>query len=266
MFDSGIGGLTVLHEIAELLPEESVIYIGDEAHFPYGEKTVEQIKQYSIQICEWLENQGIKIIVIACNTITAAAFDDICSYVKVPVIGVVDAGVQAIIDSSKNLKVGILATQATIDQQIYDRKLLQANSNVEVTSVAAPYLVRAVEDDVNMVRNNPSTRLLDEIKNYCEPFKVANCDTIALACTHFPPATSLIEKELGSNVRVVSPSKKTAEEVVKVLQDCDMFSQKKPQYKFYTTGNTTKNIEDFWDSNFTPVNCSVEFLLQSKEL
>lgn len=248
VFDSGIGGLTVLREIQSLLPNESAIYIGDEAHFPYGEKTSDQIVKYSLGICDKLVDLGVKMIVIACNTITAAAFDEIYQYVNVPVIGVIDAGIQAALDTTKNNNVGVLATQATIDSKIFENKLLGINPELNITSVAAPMLVEFVERDIDMVQNHPNDQLKDAIHNYCEDFKNANCDTVIMACTHFPPLEPLLQAELGTNTSLVSPSKKTAEEALKILNAQNLLSNTNAEYTLSTTGEDLSALKTFWNS------------------
>lgn len=248
MFDSGLGGLTVLREIKKICPNEDVIYIGDEAHFPYGEKSVEQIRQYSLEICKNLESQGVKLIVIACNTITAAALDYISENVSVPVIGVIEAGVDAVIENTKNKSVGVLATKATINSQIYQKKLLAKNSALNVISVAAPKLVEFVENEIEMVLNSPNENLMQAITEYCAPFKQNNCDTVIMACTHFPPLEPLLQIELGADVSLVSPSQKTAEEVAKYLAENNLQSQTPAEYKLISTGSDPNKIQNFFNS------------------
>lgn len=245
MFDSGIGGLTVLREIQRILPDESVIYIGDEAHFPYGEKSREQIVEYSLDICDKLIELGVKLIVIACNTITAAALDEISQHVNVPVVGVIDAGIQAALDATKNKSVGILATQATIDSQIFENKLSDSNSDLKITSVAAPKLVDFVQNDIDMVQNHPNDQLKAAIYEYCEPLKNANCDTVIMACTHFPPLEPLLQIELGAKTSLVSPSTKTAEEVAQILEELDLYSDTNAEYTLCTTGNDASALKAF---------------------
>lgn len=248
MFDSGLGGLTVLREIEKICPNEDVIYIGDEAHFPYGEKTVEQIRQYSLEICKNLESQGVKLIVIACNTITAAALDYISENVSVPVIGVIESGVDAVIENTKNNNVGVLATKATINSEIYQKKLLAKNSALNVVSVTAPKLVEFVENEIEMVLNSPSEDLKTAISEYCAPFKQNNCDTVIMACTHFPPLEPLLQIELGADVSLVSPSQKTAEEVAKYLAENNLQSQTPAEYKLISTGPDPNKIQNFFNS------------------
>lgn len=251
VFDSGIGGLTVLSEIQKVLPSENVIYIGDEAHFPYGEKSREQIIEYSLEICDKLVELGAKMIVIACNTITAAALDSILNNVDVPVVGVIDAGVDAALSISKNASIGVLATQSTIDSKIFEKKLKEKNASVDVTSVAAPKLVEFVEHNIEMVQNHPSEHLKTAISQYCKSFKEQNCDTVIMACTHFPPLEPLLQEELGSDVSLVSPSKNTAEEVLNILTENNLLNVGNSEYKFYTTGPDPDIFKQFWTSKGT---------------
>lgn len=245
VFDSGIGGMTVLGEIVKLLPNEKIIYVGDTLHFPYGEKTADQIREYSLQICDWLEVQGVKMIVIACNTITAAAYDHIVKHVDVPVVGVVESGVKAATEITKNNSVGILATQATVNLGIYNKYLLDYNLNINIVSVAAPKLVNYVEDDLDMVLNHPSQQLFYDVRKYVEPFIEHNCDTLVMACTHFPFLEKYLDEALPEGVALVSPSKHTAEEVSKILNKNDMLNTGDAKYDFYTTDNDVNKLEDF---------------------
>lgn len=248
IMDSGIGGMTVLKEISKILPNENIIYVGDEAHYPYGNKNVNEIISYTKAICDWLIGQGVKMIVIACNTITAAAYDFVKEYVDVPVVGVVKSGVDVALESTKNNNIGVLATQATVNLGIYRKTIFEKDVNKHVVSVAAPKLTDYVENELDMVLHNPTDQLKDDIASYLSAFKKNKCDTVLLACTHYPFLESLISDELGEGVAVVSPSKYTAEEVAKRLQEKSIQNNAKATYSFYTTGQDIDKLKMFWDA------------------
>lgn len=245
VIDSGIGGITVLKEIAKIAPHESIIYVGDEAHYPYGNKNVDQISAYTQTICDWLVAQNVKMIVIACNTITAAAYDVISDYVDVPVVGVVKSGVDVALETNNNNNIGVLATQATVNLGIYRKTIFEKDVNKHVVSVAAPKLTDYVENELDMVLHHPSEQLKEDIAYYVKPFKDNNCDTVVLACTHYPFLEDLISAELGQDVAIVSPSKHTAKEVLKCLQDFRMQNDGQASYSFYTTGDDVDKLKMF---------------------
>lgn len=246
VFDSGLGGITVLKEIAAGLPFEDVIYVGDEANFPYGEKSYEEIQRYCIRIADFLCKQGVKFIVIACNTATAAALDVVSQHVAIPVIGVVNAGVKAAVESTKTGNIGVLATTATINSNIYERKILEYNPDLHVESVAAPEFVQFVENELKSVLNKPTDTMIDTIKRYSKPLIEAHCDTVVMGCTHFPVLEPLFKQVMGPDYNFVSPSRKTAEELSSLLCNFKLKSKNPAKYKFYTSGDDYSGIKHLW--------------------
>lgn len=245
VIDSGIGGLTVLAELKKVLSKEKFIYVGDFAHFPYGEKTVDEICEYSLEVCDWLIEQGVKMIVIGCNTITAAALDYIRENVDVPVVGVIDAGVRSALEHSKNKTIGVLATRATIDLGIFQHKFLEKHANLHIVGVGAQKFVSFVENDLDMILNNPSSEFDEALKKYTKPLKEQGCDTVVLGCTHFPPLKDILQKELGADVKIVSPSKNTAEEVRDKLEEKNLLNDSEFKCDYYTTGDNIAEFEKF---------------------
>lgn len=246
LMDSGVGGLTVLKEISNITPNESIVYIGDDTNCPYGEKSPEEITNLSIKMCDRLMAENVKMIVIACNTISAICYNKLNNYCSVPVIGIIDPGVEAALNSTNNNCVGVLATRATIDSGIYENKLLEKNSELKIINVAAPKFVDLVETETEMVLNNPNEELNACLKDYCKPFKDNNCDTVIMACTHFPLLEPLLQKELGENVSLVSPSKNTAEKISKILKNDNLNSDSSSEYKFIATGPNPNKFKGFW--------------------
>lgn len=222
VIDSGIGGLTVLRELLLTCPNEYFIYIGDDVNSPYGTREAKEIQQLSLALAKHSKFESIKALVIACNTITAAALDVIEANIEIPVIGVIDAGVSEALAVSKNLKIGILATTATVNSGVFDRALKQGNANAEVTSVGAPKMHEYAENNLDLVMNNPTPEIKQCVRDYMQPFIDAGCDTILMACTHFPPFENLVRDVVGSDVKIVSPSKNTAESLRTTLQDLNL--------------------------------------------
>ncbi len=243
VFDSGIGGLTVLRELLRECPNENFIYIGDDANSPYGEKSVEQIQQLSLDVIRKQEFSNIKALVIACNTITAAAYDVIVQNSDVPVIGVVEHGVNAALESTKNNKIGILATTATIESGVYDKALKLGRPDVAVTSVAAPKLHQLAENHLDQILIEPSDDVYKLVDYHIQPFIDAGCDTILLACTHFPPYAKIISSIVGAEVNVVDPSKNTAKSLAKLLQ-VDL-SSAGGSYKIISTAGNDEKYKEF---------------------
>jgi glutamate racemase len=213
VFDSGIGGLTVLHEIIEALPRENTVYLGDTARSPYGTKSVDTVLRYSFENSEFLVEKGVKILVVACNTSTAVALDRLRSELELPVIGVIGPGVRRALASTKNKKIGVIGTEATIQSGAYTRALKAADATVEVYSRACPLFVPLVEEGWT---DNAVVEMT--VKAYLESLKQSGIDTLILGCTHYPLLKKAIRKILGSGVRLVDSAEETAAEVAALLK------------------------------------------------
>jgi len=208
VFDSGIGGLTVLHQIIETLPHENTVYLGDTARAPYGTKSVETVLRYSFENCQFLIEKDVKLVVVACNTSTAIALGQLSEQLTVPVIGVIEPGVRRATKSTKNKRVGVIGTEATIQSGAYTRALKSANPEIEVYSRACPLFVPLVEEgwtDNGIVEMTVST--------YLGSLKQSGIDTLILGCTHYPLLKKSIRKYLGNRVRLVDSAEETAKEV-----------------------------------------------------
>ena len=245
VIDSGIGGLTVLRELVKVCPNEQYVYIGDDINSPYGQRDAADIQTLSLLLCKRPLLSQIKVLVIACNTITAVAIDVIREHSKVPVIGVIDSGVEECIKITKNNKVGILATNATVESKVFDNELKRINKDIQVTSVGAPNMHLYAENSLDLVMNDPTPQIKQCVKDYVTPFIDAGCDTILLACTHFPPFEYLIREVVGDKVNIVSPSKLTALELKNVLEKNNMLSKGKGSYKIYSTAHNEFKYEKF---------------------
>ena len=213
VFDSGIGGLTVLQKIIETLPKENTVYLGDTARAPYGTKSVETVLRYSFENTEFLVQKGVKAVVVACNTSTAIALTQLRDSLSIPVIGVIEPGVRRAIKSTKNKKVGVIGTEATIQSGAYTRALKEADGGVEVYSRACPLFVPLVEEGWT---DNDVVEMT--VKAYLGSLKQSGIDALILGCTHYPLLKKAIREFIGSGVRLVDSAEEKAREVENTLK------------------------------------------------
>ena len=237
IFDSGIGGLTVLKEISEQLPYEDIIYFGDTARIPYGTKSRETVIKYAFQCAKFLLSKNVKAIVIACNTASALAYEEAQKAFNVPIVGVIEPGAKATVTATKNNKIGVIGTTATINSEAYQSAIRELNKSAEVIGVACPLFVQIVEDgwedtDVALIT---AEKYLMELKEH-------NIDTLVLGCTHYPILRYTLSKVMGDKVSLVNPAFETAKEIKRVLKEKDLLSDKKekPVYKYYVSDDPEK--------------------------
>jgi glutamate racemase len=214
VFDSGIGGLTVLKELVATLPAEDFIYLGDTARLPYGTKSNQVIIRYSRENTEFLLAKGIKLLVVACNTASAVALGEIGRDTIVPVIGVIEPGARAAIAASRNGKIGVIGTEATIASGAYTRAIQQLRPGVEIYTRACPLLVPLVEE--GWTDNEIAERT---VAYYLESLKASGIDTLLLGCTHYPLLRDLFRRVLGPGVRIVDSATATAAAVNERLNE-----------------------------------------------
>lgn len=231
VFDSGIGGLTVLHQIIDALPRESTVYLGDTARAPYGTKSVETVLRYSFENSAFLVDKGVKIVVVACNTSTAIALKQLKERLSIPVIGVIEPGVRRALKTTKNRKVGVIGTEATIQSRAYTHALKAVNPAIEVYSRACPLFVPLVEEgwiDNEVVEVTA--------KAYLQGFKQSGIDTLILGCTHYPLLKKAIRKFMGRSVRLVDSAEETAKAVETVLKRTSIMKKNgKGTHSFFVT-------------------------------
>jgi glutamate racemase len=208
VFDSGIGGLTVLKALTDALPGEDFIYLGDTARLPYGTKSNEVIIRYSKENTEFLLAKGIKMLVVACNTSSAVALDAIASETMVPVIGVIEPGARAAVKASRNGKIGVIGTEATIASGAYTRAIQRLGKKSEIYTRACPLLVPLAEE--GWIDNEVAERT---VAHYLESLKQSGIDTLLLGCTHYPLLRAMFAQVLGTSVRIVDSATATAVEV-----------------------------------------------------
>lgn len=239
LVDSGIGGLTVVKESQKQLPNEQLIYIGDTARMPYGPRSEKEVIDYTFQMAHYLVNeQNIKMLVIACNTATARALSQLREQLCIPVIGVIQPGAEAAVSISQNKKIGLIATQGTVESQVYNEKMLAIDNNVQITSQAEPEFVTLVENNLYQ-----SDEAREVITHHLSAFKEANIDTLILGCTHFPLLTPFIQEAVGSDVTLVDSGAKTVAVMKQYLDELDIHSEVKHNHSddiYNTTGDKLK--------------------------
>ncbi len=273
VFDSGYGGLTVLREIAALMPSESTVFVGDTAHFPYGPRDLDEVRAFVLAICDWLVERGCKLIVIACNTATAAGLKAAQCACGVPIIGVVEPGSRAAVHVTRNRRVGVIATQGTIDTGAYARAIHNLDAGIDVLSVATPQLVDIAEAGLQF-RAAPDARAADAracagasslivshrgvldcdssvvyqriAEDYMAPLRAGGIDTLVMGCTHFPLIQPLVQAGVGDAVTLVSSAEETAKEVREILARRGELSQSgRATREYHVTGAQTEDFQTF---------------------
>ena len=250
VFDSGLGGLTVARAIAHALPHESVYYFGDTKRCPYGVRTEDQVRSFTLQAGRWLAHHSIKILVIACNTATAAALRIAQQTLNVPVIGVIAPGARAAINSTRTRKVGVLATDLTIRSGAYTRAIQDLDAGVDVYGCPASRFVEIVEHELATGAHLQERWLEDEdvfdtpevrriVGEVTAPLRDVDVDTVVLGCTHFPLLVGPIRHALGPGVRVVSSAEETTRELIDILSRREQLAPAtcEPEHRFATTSD-----------------------------
>lgn len=232
VFDSGIGGLTVVRALMERLPFENIIYFGDTARVPYGVKSTATIEHFTQQIAEFLLQKNVKMLIIACNTMAAVAADAIRALSPVPVIDVIEAGAIAAIQTTRSGCVGVIGTPTTINSNAYARRIFAHNPNVRVYSQACPLFVPLVEEGW---LDHPVTRLTAQ--EYLRPVFVEQIDTLVLGCTHYPLIKPLLREVAGDTIQLVDSAFTTAEHAAQRLQAENLLNPQRgfADYQYFVT-------------------------------
>ena len=253
VFDSGLGGLTVARELVRTLPEESIAYLGDTARCPYGPRDRAEVREFVLQIGAWLSARPVKLIVVACNTATAAGLALAQQAFDVPVIGVVEPGARAAVMATTNRRVGVIGTVGTVESGAYSRAVRALDAGVTVFSAAAPRFVDVVEAGLRMDESpledwiaqtadvfiRPS--FYEMARDYLDPLKRAGIDTLVLGCTHFPLLSAAIQQVIGPNVRLISSAEETAREVAEALSARGRLAEGgTPTRSYFTTGDVSE--------------------------
>jgi glutamate racemase len=221
VFDSGVGGLTVLSEIIHLLPDENTIYFGDTLRFPYGPRDLNQVRHYVFKISEFLTEKNVKMLVIACNTSTAAALDDLRNNLQIPVIGVIEPGARTASNNTRSNRVGLIATKGTVESHAYEIAVKNINPEISLFSYAAPKLVELIEAGVL-----EGEKLQQVISDYVDPLIKENIDVLILGCTHFPLIENQIILKYSNDFKVISSAVETAKDVKSDLEKLGLQNEK----------------------------------------
>jgi glutamate racemase len=238
VFDSGVGGLTVLHELLVSLPSEDYVYLGDTARFPYGSRSQEELRQFAVEIADHLLEQGCKLLVVACNAASSAALGALEQHlaragVDLDVIGVVAPATQLAVAGSRTGRIGLLATPATVGSGAYERAVLAADRHVHVEAVACPDLAPIIQGGFPF-----DEAVVDTVRGYCAPLREAEVDTVILGCTHYPLVAPLLQRMLGRGVSLVTSGQGVARSVERALTARGLLHPRREEgsYSFYCTG------------------------------
>ena len=221
VFDSGMGGLTVLHECLVTIPHEDFVYLGDGARLPYGPRPLPEVARFAKEIGSYLEEQGVKLILVACNS--------------VPVVGVITPEAHAAVQATRNRRIGLLATKATVESGRYEALVRTLDAGARVSSIACPQLVPLIEGDDPFGQET-----VDAVREYARPLKTGDVDTVILGCTHYPLIRPIFQRVFGRGVTLVFSADETAREVAETLarKGIENDPGREGTYRFMTTGDT----------------------------
>lgn len=234
VFDSGLGGLTCARRFLKLAPDENMVYLGDTARMPYGVRTREEITGYTNDDVEFLQKKGVKMVIAACGTVSSNVPPSRIRDLKVPFVSVIDPTVEAAVKATRNKKIGIIGTEATVKSKVFPRKIKEKDPEIETVSNACPRLVTLVESG-NIDADNPETNRA--CTEYLKPIIKAGVDTLILGCTHFPIIRDIIQKIVGKDVVLIDSGRETALRAIKILGDLDLDRKKcRDRVEYYVTG------------------------------
>jgi glutamate racemase len=242
VFDSGVGGLTVVRAIMDELPHEPVLYFGDSARYPYGPRPLGEIRSFAVQIARHLLEREVKLIVVACNSATAAALDEVATAVDVPVIGVIEPAIRAAVRATVNRRIGLIGTVATVSSGAYQRALEQAagQRSIELFARACPRFVEFVERG-----DTTSPELMETAATYLGPLQEAGVDTLILGCTHYPLLRGTLRHVMGPDVLLLSSADETAGDVYDTLASKGLLNEDRgrPAHRFESSGDPERFAE-----------------------
>jgi glutamate racemase len=235
VFDSGMGGLTVLHECLVTMPHEDFLYLGDGARLPYGPRPLDEVRRFALEIAGYLESQGVKLIVVACNSATSAALPELQERISVPVVGVITPEAHAAVQATRNRRIGLMATEATVSAGRYDDLVHTLDAGVRFFPVACPRLVPLIESEQPF-----GAETGEAVREYAQPLKNSDVDTVILGCTHYPLIRPIFERVFGRDVTLVFSAEETAREVAETLDRKGFANDpgREGTYRFLTTGDT----------------------------
>src|ERR1700736_4523214 len=233
VFDSGVGGLTVLHECLVTMPHEDFVYLGDHARLPYGPRPLAETRRFAREIAGYLQERDVKLIVVACNTATSAALPELQAELTVPVLGVITPEAHAAVQATRNRRIGLLATAGTVAGGRYGELVRTLDAGAAFCPVACPGLVDLIEEDA------PFEQTLEAVRGYAAPLRAAGVDTVILGCTHYPLIRPILQRVFGRDVRLVFSAEETAREVAETLgrRGVENEAAREGVYRFLTTGD-----------------------------
>ena len=238
VFDSGVGGLTVVREILRQLPNESVTYLGDTARVPYGPRGEETITRFALELARFLLQREVKALVIACNTVSATAADAIRAISPVPVLDVVVPTVRAAVDATRSGEIGVIGTVSTVRSGIYERLARQIRSDVRVSGQPCPLFVPIAEENLT---DHPVARLMAD--EYLSAFEGTHVDALILGCTHYPLLRDVVGQVMGPDVRLVDSAEPTVRDLRKLLEEQSLLRAGAPEHRFYVTDASYKFLQ-----------------------
>src|SRR3954453_2773472 len=236
VFDSGVGGLTVLHECLVTMPHEDFVYLGDHARLPYGPRPLEEIRGFAREIGGYLAGQDVKLVLVAFHAATSAALPQLQEELEVPVVGVITPEAHAAVQATRNRRIGLLATQATVEAGRYAELVHALDAGAELVPVACPRLVPLIESDDPF-----AAETTDAGREYAAPLREAGVDTVILGCTHYPLIRPIFQRLFGRGVTLVFSAEETAREVAETLarKGIENAAARDGAYRFLTTGDST---------------------------
>jgi len=234
VFDSGMGGLTVLHECLVTMPHEDFVYLGDGARLPYGPRSLDELRRFAGEIAGYLEGQGVKLIVAACNSATSAALPELQERLSVPIVGVITPEAHAAVQATRNRRVGLLVTAATVEAGRYAELVHALDAGISFYPLACPALVPLIEGDDPYGEETERA-----VRNYAAPLQAEGVDTVILGCTHYPLIRKIFERVFGRDVTLVFSAEETAREVAETLarKGAENGRDRVGEYRFLTTGD-----------------------------
>ncbi|MFN2469946.1 MAG: glutamate racemase [Gaiellaceae bacterium] len=234
VFDSGMGGLTVLHECLVTLPHEDFVYVGDAARLPYGPRPLEEIRRFAHEIAAYLQDEGVKLMLVACNAATSAALPELQESLAVPVVGVITPEAHAAVQATRNRRIGLLATQATVEAGRYAELVRTLDAGARLHPVVCPKLVPLIESDDPF-----GAATTEAVREYATPVREAGCDTVILGCTHYPLIRPIFQRVFGREVTLVFSAEETAREVAETLarKGIENDPAREGTFRFVTTGD-----------------------------
>ena len=238
IFDSGIGGFSVVKELKRLLPKENIEYFADHGRQPYGSKDQEEIEDFVVQIINFLLGKGIKACIIACNTATAAGLKRARELFDIPIIGIIEPGAKAAVAATGNKKIGLAATIFTVNSEAYQKEIKRINPEIEIFANPCPRFTPIVE-----LGQLETAETYQAAKVYLKPIKDAQVDTLILGCTHYPFLEKVITEVMGPKVRLVNPAYNTVLDLKKILEEKDLLNSDEDRQEHYYTSGNPDNME-----------------------